>query len=336
MTTAARQDGTPPSTHSDKEMAGWIDHLRTLWPPRGLVHVGVGDSTMLDAYANWHIAKVVLTDADAGRASRASERAAAHDGWQAHHVLIDEADRIGRFFVVSNPSESGLLPAEMLHGLWRNLCGSSEQSMNAATLDVLLGDQRSAVNWLIVDCLPAATILRGARELLDECDVVLARAALDGTGPEGMGASAGEVASLLEERGFFALVVEEELNPLVGRVLFARDHARSRIGDRRELAELRSSLAQAMRRADEAEHDATAVRQSSAIESGSLQRTVAELETEVGRLRLRVIELETEADRALQEFEHRLTAANADKRQFELQIARAEAQIVLIRDLLLR
>lgn len=205
----------------------WLPQLRILMPPQGLVHVGAGNGADLPDYAQWSLNHLVLVEADEQSAKDLTKLAAQHPGWQVQHALVAEAAVRSLFHVASNPRESGLLKADVQRPLWRNLQWCATHAMQAVRLDEILRTGTVAdvpSNWLIVDCLPAAAVLRGAGDLINGCDVILARVATLAPEalPEAPGSTLAELAAQLEPHGLDLIAVEEERMPLLARALFVR------------------------------------------------------------------------------------------------------------------
>jgi hypothetical protein len=138
---------------------------------------------------------------------------------------VAETDGEATFHVASNPRESGLIPAEALRPLWRNLQEKARRPMSGIRLDALLSAESSPrINWLVIDCLPAAALLRGALQLLDQCDVVLARVALLAEKLPALIPESGlnDLRDLLSEHDFKSISQDEERMPLLAAALFVR------------------------------------------------------------------------------------------------------------------
>ena len=219
---AALPDQVAPEARGESIKA-WLEHLCVLLPPEGLAHVGAGVGTDLPAYARWGVRHVALFEADAACAKRLAEAARGHEGWVIHQQLVDQSEGEKRFFLASNPRESGLLPAESMRSIWRGLHGRGERTLPTVRLDGVLPAGAVPCNWLVVDCLPAVHILSGASELLVRCDLVLVRVALREADLPGLGASLAEATAFLARHGFVQIAVDEERVPLVGRALYVRD-----------------------------------------------------------------------------------------------------------------
>jgi hypothetical protein len=209
-----------------RRVTDWVDLLSTLFPIEGLVHVGAGSSSELGRFAKFDLPSVVFIEADESSHEKLESTIRKHDAWVAHLALVAEREGEAIFYGASNPSESGLVEPSSLTSIWRNLKTRTHDRRVATTLDRLFKDETSPggkANWMLVDCLPAVSILSGALACLEKSDVVVARAILDPTLPTPSGTTRDGVESFLTERGFRCVGVEEEHHPAVGHLIFVRD-----------------------------------------------------------------------------------------------------------------
>jgi hypothetical protein len=231
----------PVAQRNDHGLPG---ELRALYPIAGLLHVGAGLCQNLDLYRSWKVPVGVLVEADDDRMERLTAAVAGDPRYAVHHALLAESEGEAPFHLASNRNESGLVEPERLAALWPNLATRESRQVAATTIAALVGgarDQRpeGAVNWVLVDCLPALDILKGAGALIDTWDVVVARVLVDralaDAAPE-LGASA--LDRFMAERSFRVYAVTPEHNPGFAQVVYARDW-KARLGG--ELAELRAA-----------------------------------------------------------------------------------------------
>lgn len=203
------------------------DHLHTLrllWPASSLVHVGPALSAVHAWYQAWGIPSVHWVEADPKRYQMLLQHA--KDGQQVHHALLGaEVLPHTRWHVLSIPNESGLLPADRLSAVWPNLQSAGESIQPQTTLDILLPSPTSSNNWLVIDCLPASYVLQGACKQLAHTSVVVARV-LNQQHSElvGKGTSMQELCDFLQPQGFSLLAQEEERHPAYSTVVLVRDY----------------------------------------------------------------------------------------------------------------
>ncbi|HJV25553.1 MAG TPA: hypothetical protein VJ673_07690 [Aromatoleum sp.] len=211
---------------AESSMQFWIEHLRVLAAPLGVVHVGAGSSTTSLHYAQWSVPRVLLVEADERLHEKLEVATADRPGWSSHNSLVDECDGESLFHVATNPRESGLVPPENLNVLWRNLKTTDRRTLPARSLESLLSESdisTEEVNWAVVDCLPALPILRGAGRYLGSLDVIRVRTLMDQEACSIVGASISEISEFLESHGFRCVATDAERQPAIGSALFARN-----------------------------------------------------------------------------------------------------------------
>ncbi|MCB1944109.1 MAG: hypothetical protein KDI53_19015, partial [Candidatus Accumulibacter sp.] len=211
--------------HTTFSFSDWLEHVRCLLPISGVVHVGAGGGLDSLRYANWNVAQAVLIEADEMLADRLVETVKEHPSWSAHSAFISDGDGEATFYVASNANESGALKPETLTRFWRNLRTIEERPARTVTLDTLLAGLAvgEALNWAVVDCLPALPVLRGAEKLIAQADVIVARAFLDESQLPGEAGGKSELDQFLTAHGYRCLATEEENQPALGRLLYVRD-----------------------------------------------------------------------------------------------------------------
>lgn len=201
--------------------------LRLLMPATGLAHVGPAPHGQVLWYQNWAVPMVHWIEADPQRCQQLQQHAC-EGARQVHQALLGaQAQEQVRWYQLSNQAESGLLPASSLQTLWPNIRTVQEHDMPQTTLDTLLHTQPEAprINWLCIDCTPAARIAQGASNTLAQVDVVLARVLTQSTAAlQGQGASLQELVDVLTPHGFTLLAQNEERNPAYATALFVRDY----------------------------------------------------------------------------------------------------------------
>ncbi|KAF1708915.1 hypothetical protein CSC70_12535 [Pseudoxanthomonas kalamensis DSM 18571] len=138
--------------------------------------------------------------------------------------MVAPAAGTATFHRVSNPAESGLLPAQSLQKLWPHL-GAEQDALieDATTLDALYAEAGGQINWLVLDCLPAAALLQGGAKLLPQLDVALVRVASD-LSPELL-ADQQAVDQVLHAVGLRCIHGQAERHPALAHVLYVRDTA---------------------------------------------------------------------------------------------------------------
>lgn len=211
----------------------WLDHLIALLPPKAIHLVGAGNGCSI--WAQWLAAhcqqlSTSLVEANPQHFAVLQRQQAAGQWPQAtllNAVIAPQAGDVD-FFTASLTAESGLLPAEDLQALWPNVHTVSTHSQPAMDLGKLLQlGTETPVNqqWVLLDCLPAAALLRSLHPHLQHVDVVVARVLHNADGPatlSGKGCSLEEVSDALP--GFRVLTLQASRHPALAHALFVRDY----------------------------------------------------------------------------------------------------------------
>ena len=298
----------------------WLDHLIDLSPPNVIRLVGAGNGRGI--WAQWLAAHdqvpATLVEANS-QLFAALQRQQAIGNWgQAsllNTVIAPTAGEVD-FFTASLTAESGILPAEELRAVWPNVYTVATERRAATDLTALLqvdAEPSAAQQWLLLDCLPAAPLLRSAQAQLQHVDVVMVRVlqAVDSsiTPLTGMGACLEDVTKALP--GFRLLALQPSRHPALAHALFVRDHrsaAQQALQiDLTQITEVCDAEAKARQAALQAQAD--------------LQALLTKLQTENAEL-LQQLELQAQAQQALQTDLTQITEvcdAEAKARQAALQ-----------------
>jgi hypothetical protein len=287
---------------SNLMMQDCIGLLRKLCPIRRFIHVGDVSKQGLSEYADWTSAPAVFVIPDEERCHTLFPLIEARAGWSTVHAVLAERAIERDYFTASNPRENGLLAPESLAGIWRNIKTLARRRVLATTLDDLLQGFPAdvpAVNWLVVNCLPALDVLRGATSCLDHCEVVISRVVLDESISVDSTAMSSGLDAYLAARGFRRLSVHEERHPAIGSVVYVRDWQGLLLEYYRLTRALRVS---ADRQAEQVEKIATL--QEAARERADSSELAADFQRQSGELslvRLQVGELTVARDRLARE-----------------------------------
>ncbi|WP_198424698.1 BNR-4 repeat-containing protein [Comamonas testosteroni] len=211
-----------------KSLINWMEHIQALMPASHLTLVGAG--TGKGPWVQWlkdRKESCTLVEGEPLRFAALQRLCAASSALENATLLNQFVAPISaevEVFTANLAQESGLLEPELLHSLWPNLYALHRQSVQAIALASLLAGGSSG-QFLILDCLPAATLLKSAQDTLPLLDVVLARVLLaDDAGrrqlPQGTGLA--ELAQALP--GFGLQYVHHEAHPGIAYALFARDY----------------------------------------------------------------------------------------------------------------
>jgi len=216
----------------------WLDHLRLLLPPSGVVLVGAGTGAgeWVQRLQEWDIPNVTLVEADDAKFRHLQRAITEREGWQLLKQVIARDTEAVTYFLASNAAESGLLEPESLRSLWPNIKTRQEQTREAIALAELLQDFPSA-SWLMLDCLLALPLIEGAAGQLDRIDVIAARVLFDETDLHERIDSLPVLQSYLHEHGYRLLTTEISRHPAIGHALFVRDTLATIRGLRQELSQ---------------------------------------------------------------------------------------------------
>ena len=210
----------------------WLDHLVDLLPPTTIRLVGAGNGSgiWVQGLAAHSQLATTLVEANPQHFAALQRQQALGNLAQATLVNTVIAPSTGDvdFFTASLTSESGLLPSEELRALWPNVhtvATHTQPAMDLAALLQLGAEQSIGPQWLLLDCLPAAALLRSAQAQLPQVDVVVARVLCAADHAPilcGMGADLKDVADALP--GFQLLALQPTRHPAIAYALLVRDY----------------------------------------------------------------------------------------------------------------
>lgn len=208
------------------QLTAWLDVLNAAIPLSGILGVGAGVG--LSSWVKWLEQQpnitALLIEGDDEQYKQLRKKIASLPSFQARKDVIVGKTAVSNFYQTNNAAESGILPIEALQKLWPNLCLKQKITIDMPlTLDDLALDIEADVNWLVVDCLPAADLLSGAKKLLETVDVVLARVVSGQTLELIEPANFARVEQLLVDTGFRFLSLFPERHPSIGLAIFIRD-----------------------------------------------------------------------------------------------------------------
>lgn len=207
---------------NDKQ--SWLEHLRRIVPPTGVLVAGSGSGGWFKPLKQWNVPSVLFAEADAAQIDRMKKAYSLPEDWRVSQSLLWNEEAKLDFHRASNPAASSVMPPDSFTHLWPNLTESGRELCQAETIDRLLdAEEGVSYNWYIVDCLPALPVLQGAEAKIAECDVVLARVLADSAALPEAGTGKAEVNRWLRERGFRLLALLDEDHPDVSLALYMRD-----------------------------------------------------------------------------------------------------------------
>ena len=206
-------------------LTAWLDVLSAALPPAGVLLVGAGAGK--GAWVQWLQSRGVASGATPVHLVEGDERQYRYlqkigVGCTLWRDVVAPSGGSATFHRTSNPAESGLLPPQSLQQLWPHL--GVEQTVgieDAMTLDALQAEAGGSINWLVLDCLPAAALLQGGERLLTQLDVALVRVA--NTLPTDLAADQQAVDQLLHAVGLRCVHTQAERHPGLAHALYIRD-----------------------------------------------------------------------------------------------------------------
>jgi hypothetical protein len=203
----------------------WLTLLAHLYPPKGtlLIGAGAGNSPWVKHLQTENHPNVTLVEADEAKATRLKTATQNSPHWQVKQHVIAQHAAPTQFYTASMQTESGLIEPESLRSLWPNLKTTDQQTRQAASLAELQADAETPANWLLVDCMPALSILQGAAKQLAGFDVIATRVLLQENSLHNSAANVDQLQLALEAIGFQCVAIETSRHPAIGHALFVRD-----------------------------------------------------------------------------------------------------------------
>lgn len=334
--------------------------LHALMPVHRLLHVG--GRPILEGIA---ADMTCIVEAD----GQLADKLAGEDSWTVHTALLAAGEGQTVYYTASNRNESSIIPPSALTSFWKNLAILEQQQLGTTTIDLLVAGAvlPHDINWMVVDCLPALPILLGAAQCLTGCDVVVVRAVIDTQRLPEQGATRHELEDLLAGYGFSCIATEEELQPAIAKLLYVRNYRQLLAADRdqqvkradqhqQQIEQLTKACDEQLTLANDQQNQLVQLaklkdEQGRLADDLRLQlETAAKEKAELSAARNEQARLATERQaelgkltRALQEAENKTVQLEAklaeyDYRQHQMneELVKAEGQIELIKDLLLR
>ena len=199
-------------------------------PPQAIIHIGAGTGIGdMHLWKRWSVQYALIIDADPARLDWVESLAAENPAWQVRAVVLSDGNNEVDYYRASNPDQDGLISPKKLAVLWPNLHTSESMRRQTHRLDSLLGElalasfRQDLSTWLLIDCLPALTILEGAGSDLDRWSVLWLRVLLKPLADDDTVGTLNELEIYLRPRGYRCIHVFEENHPAVGKALFIRD-----------------------------------------------------------------------------------------------------------------
>lgn len=276
----------------------WLDHLKELLPPEGVVVVGAGAGT--GPWVGWltrqEICDVVLVEGDEAQFRHLEEAVGDREGWRITGQVVGGETGSVVFHHASHGAESGLIDPEALRSLWPNIKTRRREERQSICLADLV-EQGAYATWVIVNCFPAQPILEGAGGVLERVDVIVARVVLGDGVPFGTGTRE-DLTRYLEPFSFRCVAVELERHPALGRALYVRD-----------LQEVARKLRGEARRLKQRVEEARSAVEELGVES---RTQISELEARLCRVRVELEADKVAAEQLVEEKEQELAKLTDD------------------------
>ena len=198
-----------------------LEYLSRIFPIQGaaIVGAGMGQGAWFELLKQKNIDNVLLIEADETHLKYLRKTYSNHADWNILQCLINDTPGEATFYRYSNSAEHSLLDPSHLKELWPNITPTETVCLKPLTLDSLNQKIQLQFNWLIIDILPAITVLKGAVTLFENIDVLITREILDSTINS---EKCQDISSLIKNQGFLCIGTEAELHPAIGHALYVR------------------------------------------------------------------------------------------------------------------
>ena len=215
--------GIPPSGNVTAVL---LHALHKTYATTAVVHVGAGHGVGdLHIWHQWpEVQHACCIDADPDRLATWADTTASDwpAGWRVLPAVVADTAGVRDYHSASNRDEDGLLPSERLNTLWPRLQRVATEVRPVQPLDALVGDTPPC--GLIVDCLPALLVLRGAAQTLARSQWLCVRVAeLDLAGDIAQMTAVSAITDYLAQAGFTSVAHIPGNHPAVGYAFYARD-----------------------------------------------------------------------------------------------------------------
>ena len=298
-------------------MAVLLHALHQTYATTAVVHVGAGNGVGdLHIWRQWpEVRHACCIDADPDRLATWADAPAPNwpAGWHALPAVVADTAGVRDYHIASNRDEDSLLPTGLLQTLWPRLQCVATEARPVQTLDALVGNIPPC--GLIVDCLPALPVLRGAAQTLARSQWLCVRVAeLNATDDDAQAAAPAAVTEHLTQAGFTPVAHVPGNHPALGYAFYARDWRPAMQHLQKAQVDLQAQLAaETQAKQAEAAAKADALKQrdtEAAAKAEALKQRDAETAAKSEALKQR--DAEAQAKAALQKTTAELQQAQAD------------------------
>ncbi len=203
-----------------------MQQLTLQLPPSGVVLVGAGNGSgdLIPFLSELSNTDCVLVEADQVKFKSLKGTAAQKPNWRIYNEVISNDGSIIDFYKTTLSSEDSTISPAKLEEFWPNLKALKATQRESIILHELIDDRKPAMNWLLIDCLPALSIIEGAKDRLDDINVVMTRVIISKANNQLDCANLKPVQDFLESKGFRLHTVEASRHPSLGHALFVKEH----------------------------------------------------------------------------------------------------------------
>lgn len=197
-------------------------------PPESLIHVGIRqDPGFFQLWHAVHVSSAMFIDACAPEVQWAEEQLLNVPEWKAELRLLGAENGEKEFFIASKRTLNAIHPAEALHKIGIEEKTVEVSTLHQTTLSALLSGRSwpasTSLTWLVVDCMPALPVLRGAGAYLNEWSVIRCEVLVDDAAADIPEARLSEVTGYLQKLGYRRAIVTESWSPAIKTAWFVRD-----------------------------------------------------------------------------------------------------------------
>lgn len=201
--------------------------LSKILPPESALALGALMPQQLQRIAKLGASSITLSHPDEAFLQQVMDAPKAQDlDLRASSHTISASGGDVTVFKNSIDRETGMVRAEALKPLWKNLEQTSETSVSSITLPDFIEAEEVTFNWLIIDRLDGLSVLKSAGKSIANVDVIYLRA-WNETATADLTTSDAAMA-FLTANGFVLAARKPERHPALETLLFARNCAASR------------------------------------------------------------------------------------------------------------
>ncbi len=196
--------------------------LSKMLPPKSVLALGAVMPQRLRQVADLGASSFVLTHPDDAFIQQVTDAPQVQGlNLRASSQVISATGGDVAVFKNSIDRESGLISAQALTPIWKNLEQKSDAMAPSVTLSDFVSTEEAHFNWLLLDRLDGLSVLRDAEESVATLDVIHLRSWKGEAGGEL--STSEEAISTLRSKGFVLLARGSERHPALETLLFGRD-----------------------------------------------------------------------------------------------------------------